>query len=83
MKTNRILIGALAFVIVVAIATSGYMLGYANAQTKPAAQALSVPVDTNSGAASAVTSTPVKSAANGSNDAQAPTANDKEFKTFW
>ena len=38
MKTNRILIGILAFVLVAAIATSGYMLGYASGQTaQPAA----------------------------------------------
>jgi hypothetical protein len=33
MKTNRILMSVLAFVMVVAIATSGYMLGYASGRT--------------------------------------------------
>ncbi len=82
MKTNRILIGILAFVLVMAIATSGYMLGYASGHTaQPAAAALpetQAPVVTP-----ALTATPEKSAVSGSNDAQSAAPQDKSLNTFW
>jgi carboxyl-terminal processing protease len=71
----------LAFLIVVALATTGYMLGYANGRTIPPA-ALTGGSSTNEPiAAPAAVATPEKSAVSGANDAQAPA--DTEFKTFW
>ena len=83
MKTNRILIGLLAFLIVVALATTGYMLGYANGRTTQPAAVVGVSPAAEPAAAPAATSTPEKSAVSGANDAQAPTSTDPEFKTFW
>jgi carboxyl-terminal processing protease len=83
MKTNRILIGVLAFVLVVAIATSGYMVGYANGQTvQPAALAVQPDASTPI-AVPAATATPQKSAVGGSTDAQTTTSQDQSLKTFW
>src|SRR5512136_686482 len=83
MKTNRILIGILAFVIVVALATSGYMLGYASGRTAQPAALAGVSPTNESGAAPAATNTPEKSAVGGSNDAQNPASTDTTFKTVW
>jgi carboxyl-terminal processing protease len=83
MKTNRILIGLLAFLIVVALATTGYMLGYANGRTIQPASVAVVPPAAGPAAAPAASSTPEKSAVSGSNDAQIPASTDPEFKTFW
>ncbi len=83
MKTNRILIGLLAFLIVVALATTGYMLGYANGRTTQPAAVAGVSAVKEPAAAPAATSTPEKSAVSGSNDAQTPASTDPEFKTFW
>ncbi len=82
MKTKRILIGILALVMVVALATSGYMLGYANGRTTSTA-AVGIPALTESATAPAATSTPEKSAVSGSNDAQTPASTDTTFTTFW
>jgi carboxyl-terminal processing protease len=83
MKTNRILIGLMAFVLVVAIATGGYMLGYAGGQTaRPvavtAAPQLEAPVS-----APAATNTPEKSASNGASDTSPDAPTDKSMSTFW
>lgn len=82
MKTNRILMGVLALVVVLVIATSGYMVGYASGHTTPTALAVA-PSAGAPASAPAGTSTPEKSAANGSNDTQAPASVDPAFKTFW
>jgi carboxyl-terminal processing protease len=83
MKTNRILIGILAFVLVMAIATSGYMLGYASGHSaQPAAIALQ-PEQQAPVSAPALTATPEKSAVSGSNDAQPAALPDRSLKTFW
>jgi carboxyl-terminal processing protease len=83
MKTNRILIGLLGFVLVVVIGTSAYMLGYASGHTAQPA-ALAAPIDTQAPAAApAAESTPAKSASSGSNDAQANAPVDKNMPTFW
>ncbi len=83
MKTNRILIGFLALVLVVAIATSGYMMGYASGQTAHSA-ALAAPSDVGApSSAPAATGTPEKSTANGASNAPTPAPTDKSFKTFW
>jgi carboxyl-terminal processing protease len=83
MKTNRILIGLLAFLIVVVLATSGYMLGYANGRTtQPAALAGASPTN-EPVAVPAGVATPEKSAVSGANDAQTPASTDPAFKTFW
>ena len=83
MKTNRILIGVLAFILVAAIATSGYMLGYASGHTaQPAAAA--VPPETKPPVLSpAPANTPAKSAVSGDNDAQSSAPQDQSLKTFW
>ena len=83
MKTNRILIGVLAFILVAAIATSGYMLGYASGHTaQPAAAA--VPPETKAPVlAPAPADTPAKSAVSGDNDAQSSAPQDQSLKTFW
>ncbi len=83
MKTNRILIGVLAFILVVAIATGGYMLGYASGHTaQPAAAA--VPPETKPPVLSpAPADTPAKSAVSGDNDAQSSAPQDQSLKTFW
>lgn len=83
MKTNRILIGILAFVLVVAIATSGYMLGYASGHTAPPAAVIVQPEAQAPVPAPAASATPEKSAVNGSNDAQSAAPQDRSLKTFW
>jgi carboxyl-terminal processing protease len=84
MKTNRILIGLLAFVLVAAIATGGYMLGYASGQTTHRAAAPAIQFETQEPiSAPAATFTPEKSAASGSSDTQPSAPADKSMKTFW
>ena len=84
MKTNRILIGLLAFVLVVVIATSGYMLGLCqradqlNPRLSPAAIGNEAPVS-----APAATQTPEKSASNGATDTSPAAPIDKSMPTFW
>jgi carboxyl-terminal processing protease len=84
MKTNRILIGILAFVLVAAIATSGYMLGYAGAQTAKSAAA-AVQTDGQAPAITpAATNMPDQSLSSGeANPTQSNTPADKSFPTFW
>ncbi len=83
MKTNRILMGVLAFVLVAAIATSGYMVGYASGRTTvPTALAAGSPTS-EPVAAPAATRTPEKSAVSGANDAQTPASTAPAFETFW
>jgi carboxyl-terminal processing protease len=82
MKTNRIVIGLLALVLVVAIATSGYMLGYANGHTTQLA-GTAVQSETTAPGAALATDTPAKSAASGGNDAQSAAPPDQSLKTFW
>ncbi len=82
MKTNRILIGLLAFVLVAAIATSGYMVGFANGQTTQTAVTV-LPETKAPAAVPAFTITPEKSASSGNNDAQPNTPADRSMKTFW
>ncbi len=82
MKTNRLLIGLLAFVLVVAIATSGYMVGYATGQT--AQPAVAAPGESQAPAStSAVTNAPGKPAANNVDTSSSITPTDKSFSTFW
>lgn len=84
MKTNRILIGVIAFVLVAAIATSGYMLGYASGHTTQTANEIAVQPETTAPAsAPTATGTPAKSAINGGNDAQSSAPPDQSLKTFW
>lgn len=83
MKTNRILIGILAFVIVVALATSGYMLGYASGRTTQPTALAGISPTNEPVAAPAASATPEKSAVSGSNDAQTPASTNPAFKTFW
>ncbi|HSD83831.1 MAG TPA: S41 family peptidase, partial [Anaerolineae bacterium] len=87
MKTNRILVGILALVLVAAIATSGYMVGFANGQTTPAAGVVApdgtVPEMKTPAIVPPATTTPEKSATSGDNDAQPATPPDKSLKTFW
>jgi carboxyl-terminal processing protease len=83
MKTNRLLIGLMAFLLVAAIATSAYMLGFASGQTtQPAAvaapSATKAPVS-----APASSATPEKSASSGASDTPADAPLDKSFPTFW
>ncbi len=83
MKTNRMMIGILAFVLVAAIATSGYMLGYASGHAAQPA-AVAAPAEPQAPAlAPATTATPEKSAVSGSNDAQPVAPPDRSLKTFW
>jgi carboxyl-terminal processing protease len=82
MKPNRILIGLLAFVLVVAIATSGYMLGYASGHTAQPA-AVTVQPETQAPVSAPATNTPAQSAVSGSNDAQTAAPQDQSLKTFW
>ena len=81
MKTNRLLIGLLAFVLVAAIATSGYMLGYAGGQTAQPA-AVTVPSDPTM-PVSAPPATPEKSASSGASDTASDTPPDTSLPTFW
>jgi len=84
MKTNRVVIGLLAFVIVVVLATSGYMLGYASGRTtQPIAPVVLSPTTAAASAPAAVPSTPEQSAVSGVTDAQTPAGTDPAFKTFW
>ena len=83
MKTNRILIGILAFLLVLAIATSGYMLGYASAHTAQPAEIAVQPETKAPVSPLTATATPERSAANGGNDAQSSTPPDQSLKTFW
>jgi carboxyl-terminal processing protease len=83
MKTNRILIGMLAFVLVVVIGTSGYMLGYAGGQAAPPATVAVQPDTQAPVSAPAATDTPEKSAVNGGTDAQATGSQAQSMKTFW
>ena len=76
MKTNRILIGILAFVLVAAIATSGYMLGYANAQSNR-------PEAVNLLPEAPATEPSQPSASSGSSDVQPAAPPDQSLKTFW
>ena len=80
MKTNRILIGILAFVLVAAIATSGYMLGFASAQTT---QSAAVAVQPAPPAPASTAPTPEKSASNGASDTSSAAPVDKSMPTFW
>lgn len=82
MKTNRILISILALVLVAAVATSGYMAGFANGQTTQAASVV-VPEIKAPVLIPAATATPEKSATSGDNDAQSATPADKSLETFW
>ncbi len=82
MKTNRILISILALVLVAAVATSGYMAGFANGQTTQAASVV-VPEIKAPVLMPAATATPEKSATSGDNDAQSATSPDKSLETFW
>ncbi len=75
MKTNRILIGVLALVLAVAIATSGYMLGFAGGQTTQAAAAAVQPAP--------AAPTLEKSASNGASDSSTAAPTDKSMPTFW
>ena len=84
MKTNRILIGILAFVLVAAIATSGYMLGYASGHTaQPAAAAAVQPGTKAPVAAPGATNTPEETASNGAIDTSPAAPVDKSMPTFW
>jgi carboxyl-terminal processing protease len=83
MKTNRLLIGLMAFVLVVVIATSGYMLGFASGQT---AQPAAVTVAPQLGApvsAPAATATPEETASNGAIDTAPSAPFDKSMPEFW
>jgi carboxyl-terminal processing protease len=83
MKTNRILIGLMAFVLVAVIATSGYMLGYASGQTAQPAAAASLPPEEGPLSAPAATSTPERTASNGASAASSEAPPDKAMPTFW
>jgi hypothetical protein len=83
MKTNRFLIGLMAFVLVVAIATSGYMLGYASGHTAQPAEIVVQPETKAPVSAPTATDTPAKSAVSGGNDAQSSAPPDQSLKTFW
>ena len=83
MKTNRILIGVLAFVLVAAIATSGYMLGYASGHTPQPDDITAQPQSNVPGSSPAVTATPEKTASNGASDSSPTTPPDKSMPTFW
>ncbi len=80
MKTSRIVMVVLALILVVGVATSGYMLGYANARELPASPALAPAELSVPTVSPTVTSTPEKTASNGANDAS---STDKSLKTFW
>jgi carboxyl-terminal processing protease len=83
MKTNRLLIGLLAFILVAAIATSGYMLGFASGQTAQPAAAVVTP-DTPAPVSEPLsTATPEKSASSGASDTAPDQPLDKSFPTFW
>jgi carboxyl-terminal processing protease len=88
MKTNRLLIGLLAFVLVVVIGASGYMLGYAGGQAaQPAVVAAPTEVVPREPAASAPAVEPTaaaeKSASSGAAETTADEPLDKSFPTFW
>ena len=80
MKTNRILIGLMAFVLVAVIATSGYMLGYAGGQTAQSAVQLETKAPVS---ISAATATPEEKASNGASDTSPAAPVDKSMPTFW
>jgi carboxyl-terminal processing protease len=83
MKTNRLLIGVLAFILVAVIATSGYMLGFASGQTTQPA-AVAVPIETKApNAISAATAIPGETASNGISDTSPDTPPDKSMPEFW
>jgi carboxyl-terminal processing protease len=83
MKTNRILIGLLGFVLVAVIATSGYMLGYAGGQAAQPAAAV-VPSDTTAPvSAPTPAATPEKSASSGASDTAPDEPTDETLPTFW
>ena len=83
MKTNRLLIGLLAFVLVAAIATSGYMLGYASGQTVQPAAAAAQPAANAPLALPGTTATPEQAASNGTSDTSSTGPVDKAMPTFW
>jgi carboxyl-terminal processing protease len=88
MKTNRLLIGLLAFILVVAIGTSAYMIGYAGGQAaQPAVVAVPTEPANSEPATSASpaepTATAEKSASSGATDAVPDAPLDKSFPTFW
>ena len=72
MKTNRLIIVILAFVLVSAIGVSGYMLGFAGGQTATTAATLPS------------VAAPAQSAVGGATDASTViTPTDQNLKTFW
>jgi carboxyl-terminal processing protease len=83
MKTNRLLIGLLAFILVAVIATSAYMVGYAGGQTAQPV-ALAVPSDTKGPVSIPVaTATPQEMASNGAIDTSSTGPVDKSMPEFW
>jgi carboxyl-terminal processing protease len=83
MKTNRLLIGLLAFILVAVIATSGYMLGYASGQTAQPAAVTTLPETEAPTSLPVATNTPEKSATSGDNDARSAAPEDRSLPTFW
>jgi carboxyl-terminal processing protease len=83
MKTNRLLIGLLAFVLVVAIATGGYMLGYAGGQTAQPAAVTVLPQTKAPVSPVAATATPEEKASNGASDTVPTAPVDTSMPTFW
>jgi carboxyl-terminal processing protease len=83
MKTNRLLIGLLAFVLVVVIATSGYMLGYASGQTAQPAAIAAQSQTTAPVSVPAATQTPEETASTGATDTLPAAPADKSMPIFW
>ncbi|HTP10400.1 MAG TPA: S41 family peptidase [Anaerolineae bacterium] len=83
MKTNRVLIGLMGFVLVVVIATSGYMLGYAGGRTAQPAAVTVLPQTNASVSLPAATATPINKASGGAIDTSPTEPADKSMPTFW
>ena len=82
-NSNRVVIGIVLVLLALSIGTSGFMLGYANAQQAQPAAALSRPEVQPAQAQPAPTSTPEQPINGGSNTATSPQPVDSSFKTFW
>ncbi len=83
MKTNRILIGLMAFLLVVAIATSGYMLGYAGGHAAQPAAAAGQSETQAPTVTPAATNAPEETASNAENVAPPSASVDKSMPMFW
>ncbi len=86
MKTsNKIIIGLLSFVLVLVIATSGYMVGYASGHDELATSTaiIAQPNAPSAPAAQPPASSAGQQATSGAVDTSAPPSDQESFKIFW